>query len=180
NATLDQRVQERTALLALIQDVTRAANEAASSAEALQYAVDRLCAYTGWPIGHVYLAVAPGAARWAPTALWHLDAPARFTAFQQATQGLEVAAGEGLIGRVGARGQPEWLREVATDPTYQRQHAAQAAGLRTGVAWPLLVGQDVAGVLECYSPAALAPNPALLDAMTQIGTQLGRAIERER
>ena len=89
-ATLEQRVQERTALLALIQDVTRAANEAPTSAAALQYAVDRLCAYTGWPVGHVYLAVAPGADRWAPTALWHLDDPERFTAFQQATQAAGV------------------------------------------------------------------------------------------
>jgi PAS domain S-box-containing protein len=180
NASLEQRVQERTALLALIQDVTRAANEAATSAVALQYAVDRLCAYTGWPIGHVYLAVAAGAERWAPTALWHLDAPERFTAFQEATQGLEVAAGEGLVGRVGARGQPEWQSAVATDPTFKRRRAAQATGLSTGVAWPLLVGSEVAGVLEFYTTEALAPNPALLEAMTQIGTQLGRAIERER
>jgi PAS domain S-box-containing protein len=60
HATLEQRVEERTALLALIQDVTRAANEASRSAVALQYALDRFCAYTGWPVGHVYLAVAPG------------------------------------------------------------------------------------------------------------------------
>ena len=46
-ADLEQRVQERTALLELLQDITRAANEAPSSAEALQYAVDRLCAYYG-------------------------------------------------------------------------------------------------------------------------------------
>ena len=180
HATLEQRVEERTALLALIQDVTRAANEASRSAVALQYALDRFCAYTGWPVGHVYLAVAPGADRWAPTALWHLDAPERCTAFQQATQGLEFAAGEGLIGRVGARGQPEWQRDVATDPDFHRRHAAQAAGLTTGVAWPILVGQEVAGVLEFYTPEALAPTPALLAAMTQIGTQLGWVIERER
>jgi PAS domain S-box-containing protein len=179
-ATLEQRVEERTALLALIQDVTRAANEAPTSAAALQYALDRLCAYTGWPIGHVYLAVAPGADRWAPTALWHLDDPGRGTAFQQATQRLECAAGADLIGRVGARGQPEWLRDVGTDPTFQRRDAAQEAGLTTGVAWPILVGSEVAGVLECYTTASLAPNPALLEAMTQIGTQLGRTIERER
>ena len=179
-ATLEQHVQERTALLALIQDVTRTANETPTSAAALQYAVDRVCAYTGWPIGHVYLAVAPGDDRWAPTALWHLDDPGRFTAFQQATQGLECAAGTDLIGRVGARGQPEWLRDVATDPTFQRRRAAQEAGLRTGVAWPLLVGSEVAGVLEFYTTEALAPNPTLLEAMTQIGTQLGRTIERER
>jgi PAS domain S-box-containing protein len=179
-ATLDQRVQERTALLALIQDVTRAANEAPSSTVALQYAVDRVCAYTGWPLGHVYLAVAPGAERWAPTAIWHLDTPERFSVFQQATRVLELRTGEGLVGRVGARGLPEWRCEVASDPTCARRQAAHAAGLRTGVAWPLLVGQDVAGVLECYTPEPLVPNPALLEAMTQIGTQLGRAIERER
>jgi two-component system NtrC family sensor kinase len=179
-ATLEQRVEERTALLALIQDITRAANEAPTSAAALQYTLDRLCAFTGWPIGHVYLAVAAGGERWAPTALWHLDTPERFAAFQQATQGLEYGAGEGLIGRVGARGQPEWQSQVATDPAFERQRAAQEAGLRTGVAWPLLVGQEVAGVLECYSTESLPPNPALLEAMTQIGTQLGRVIERER
>ena len=100
--TLEQRVQERTALLALLQDITRAANEAPSSAEALQYAVDRLCTSTGWPVGHVCLAVAPDAARWAPTPIWHVDTPERFTAFQQATQISECVAGEGMIGRVGA------------------------------------------------------------------------------
>ena len=118
HTTLEQRVAERTALLALIQDVTRAANEASTSAGALQYALDRLCAYTGWPIGHVYLAVSPGAERWAPTAIWHLDTPERFMVFQQATQTLEVAADEDLIGRVGARRQPEWQSAVATDPAF--------------------------------------------------------------
>ena len=75
------RIAERTALLELLQDVTRAANEATHSAEALQFALDRLCAYTGWPVGHAYLAVAPGAARWAPTAIWYLAAPERLTTF---------------------------------------------------------------------------------------------------
>ena len=81
---------------------------------------------------------------------------------------------------MGARGQPEWQREVGTDPTDQRRHAAHEAGLTTGVAWPILVGQEVAGMLEFYTSEALAPHPALLEAMTQIGTQLGRAVERER
>jgi two-component system NtrC family sensor kinase len=180
NVSLERHVQERTALLALIQDVTRAANETTSSTAALQYAVDRLCAYTGWPIGHVYLAEAPGASRWEPTAIWHLDAPARFVAFQQATQALGRIASNSLVGRVGTGGQPEWWSDVAANPAFQRQHAAQAAGLRTGVAWPILVGLKVAGVLEFYTTESLPPNPALLETMSQIGTQLGRTIERER
>ena len=80
NAALEQRVAARTALLELLLDITRAANEAPNSMEALQYAVDRLCAAMGWPVGHVYLAA--GADRWAPTSIWHLDTPERLTAFQ--------------------------------------------------------------------------------------------------
>src|SRR5438445_1645764 len=69
NATLERRVVERTALLELLQDITIAANEATSSAAALQFAVDRICADMGWPVGHAYLAVAPGVARWVSTPL---------------------------------------------------------------------------------------------------------------
>jgi signal transduction histidine kinase len=70
--------------------------------------------------------------------------------------------------------------EVAADPTFHRRHAALAAGLKAGVAVPILVGPEVAGVLEFYAYEPLAPHPPLCEAMTQIGTQLGRVIERER
>jgi PAS domain S-box-containing protein len=139
HAPLEQRVQERTALVELMRDITRAANEASKSAEALQYAVDRICAYTGWPVGHVYLAVAAGAGRWAPTALWHLDAPERCAVFQQATQMAAFTAGEGLIGRVGARGQPEWSVDVTTDPAFHRQRPPE----RAAVALNTLVAETV-------------------------------------
>src|SRR5262245_23088230 len=176
----EQRFQERTALLEVMQDITRAANEAATSTEALQYAINRLCTYLGWSVGHVYLAVAPGATRWAPTSIWYLDAPERRTAFQQATQTAEFVAGAGMIGRVGALAKPEWSVDLATDLAVHRRHAALEAGLKSGFAVPILVGPEVAGVLEFYTDTPRAVDHALLDALTQIGTQLGRAIERER
>jgi signal transduction histidine kinase/PleD family two-component response regulator len=175
----EQRFQERTALLEVMQDITRAANESATSTEALQYAINRLCTYLGWPVGHVYLAVTSGVTRWAPTPIWYLDAPERLTVFQQATQTAELAAGEGMIGRVGALAKPEWSMDMATTLMH-RQHAALEAGLQTGFAVPILVGPEVAGVLEFYTDALREIDHALLDALTQIGTQLGRAIEREQ
>jgi signal transduction histidine kinase len=179
-ATLEQRVQERTALLEVMQDITRAANEAATSAEALQYAVHRLCVYMDWPVGHAYLAVAPGMARWAPTAIWHLKTPDRFTAFQQATQALEIAAGDGMVGRVGALAKPEWSVDLATELSVPRRQAAFNAGLKAGFAVPIMVGSEVAGALAFYTDRPRAADHALLEALTQIGTQLGRGIERER
>jgi signal transduction histidine kinase/DNA-binding response OmpR family regulator len=180
NATLEQRVAERTALLELLQDITIAANEATRSAEALQFAVDRICAYMGWPVGHAYLAVVPGVARWTPTSIWHLAAAEPYTAFQQATQTAELAVGEGLIGQVGALKKPAWNVDVSTDPDVRRRHAALAAGLKAGFALPILVGQEIAGILEFYAETPLAPNLSLLEALTHMGTQLGRGIERER
>jgi len=180
NATLEQRVAERTALLELLQDIIIAANEATSSAAALQCAVDRICAYMGWPVGHAYLAVAPGVAQWTPTPIWHLEAAEQHIAFQQATQTVEFTVGEGLIGQVGALKKPAWNVDVSTDPDLHRRHAALAAGLKAGFAFPILVGHEVAGVLEFYADTLLAPNLPLCEALTHIGTQLGRVIERER
>jgi signal transduction histidine kinase len=180
NATLERRVAERTALLALLQEITIAANEATSSADAMQFAVDRICTYTGWPVGHAYLAVAPGVVRWAPTPIWHLETAEYYAAFQQATQAAEVAVGEDLIGQVGVLKKPVWNVDVSIDPTFCRRHAALAAGLKAGFAFPMLVGQEVAGILEFYANTPLAPDLPLCEALAPIGTQLGRVIERER
>jgi two-component system NtrC family sensor kinase len=180
NATLEQRVVERTALLELMQDITRAANEGSGSAEALQYAIQRICAYIRWPVGHAWLSVAPDGSRWAPTMIWHLDAPERLTIFQQATQSIEFTPGEGLIGQVSALGKAVWNMDITTDPTFARRQAALAAGLTTGFAIPLLVGPEVVGVLEFYATERQAPDATLLEALAQMGTQLGRAVERER
>jgi two-component system NtrC family sensor kinase len=180
NATLEQRVMERTALLELMQDITRAANEGSSSAEALQYAVHQICVYIRWPVGHAWLAAVPDGSRWTPTPIWHLDAPERLTVFQQATQSLEFGAGEDLVGQVGALGKPVWSVDITTDPAFARRQAALAAGLTTGFAIPLLVGAEVVGILEFYDTERQAPDTTLLEALAQMGTQLGRAVERER
>ena len=81
NATLAQQVAERTVLLELLQAITAAANEATSLEAVLQLALDQICAYIGWPIGHVYLAARDGSGLWRSSTIWHLDTPERFAAF---------------------------------------------------------------------------------------------------
>jgi signal transduction histidine kinase len=44
----------------------------------------------------------------------------------------------------------------------------------------VLVGTDVVAVLEFFANRALEPREALLDVAAQIGTQLGRVVERKR
>ena len=182
NATLAQQVAERTALLELLQAITAAANEATRPETVLQLAVDQICAYTGWPVGHVYLIAPAAAGLWLPSSIWHLATPERFTAFQQATQATPIYTADerSIIGRVIASGQPAWHGDVTADPTFRRAASAKASDLNTAFACPILVGREVVGVLEFYAPRMSQPQTMLLDMGVQIGIQLGRVIERQR
>ena len=181
NTTLAQQVAERTILLELLQAITAAANEATSPEAVFQLALDQICTYTGWPVGHVYLAAPDGSGQWMSSTIWHLDTPARFAAFQQATQALHMpTVGHDIIGRVITSGQPEWREDVTTDPTFHRAASAKESGLQSVFACPILVSREVVGVMEFYARKMQQSSPMLLDIGVQIGIQLGRVMERQR
>ncbi|HEX6012281.1 MAG TPA: response regulator, partial [Geminicoccaceae bacterium] len=49
-----------------------------------------------------------------------------------------------------------------------------------GFGFPVLVGREVVAVLEFFAGEALAPDGPLLKLMANVGTQLGRVVERKR
>ena len=74
-----QKVLERqNALVRLLHQITVAAYEAAPVEEALEAGIGQVCAYTGWPIGHVYVLADDGSEELVPTSIWHLDRPTDF------------------------------------------------------------------------------------------------------
>src|ERR1700756_4085441 len=82
----------------LLQLITVAANEASTVEGAMRIALDRVCAHTRWPVGHVYLKNSAGVL--APTSLWHLDNPERYEPFRRVSEAMTFASGVGLPGRV--------------------------------------------------------------------------------
>src|SRR2546429_445 len=76
----------RRAVGGLLKPVPPAANEAGGLEAALQLARERICAYPGWPVGHIYRPAPDNSGLWASSPFWHPAPPARFVAFQQATQ----------------------------------------------------------------------------------------------
>ncbi len=173
----EEAIQEKSAFLQLNQAITRAANQATSVEEAMQIALDRVCAHTGWPVGHAYM-LDESAGDLAPSAIWHLDDAQQFETFRSVTEATGFASGVGLPGRVLAGGEPVWIFDVTKDPNFRRAQLATEIGVRAGVAFPVLVGPSVAAVLEFFSAEAVEAYQPLLEVMAQIGTQLGRVIER--
>src|SRR6266568_1295399 len=173
-------LEQEVAFVRLLHDVAVAANAADTAEHALQTAVARVCRVTGWPVGHVYLVPPdePELAR--PSPIWHDDRPSLREPFRRVTAVTTLPRGAGLPGRVLHTKQAAWVPDVTRDDNFPRAGAAADSGLRAGIAFPVLVGPNVVAVLEFFSPHAIAPDHALLGVLSQIGTQLGRVIERER
>jgi signal transduction histidine kinase/HAMP domain-containing protein len=173
----EQALREQSEFLRLNQVITRAANEAASVEDAMQIALDRVCANTGWPVGHLYL-FDDAAGDLAPAKIWHIDHPDHFETFRKVTETTRFASGVGLPGRVLASGAPAWIRDVTQDSNFPRAQLITEINVKGAFAFPVLVGPKVAAVLEFFSGKAAEPDKQLLEVMAQIGTQLGRVIER--
>ena len=60
----------------------------------------------------------------------------------------------------------------------RRAVLAKELGVATAMAFPVLVGQKVAAVLEFFSDRAIQADESIIDAMASIGMQLGRVVER--
>ncbi len=165
--------------LELLQAVASAANEASTLEDALQVAIDALCRHLKWPIGHAYLAGPPAGAL-TSARLWHLDDPERFDHFRRVSEGQVFEAGVGLPGRVLASGEPCWIEDVTEVANFPRGPLAPAAGVRGALAFPILVGDETVGVIEILAERPVAIDAAILSVAAQVGTHLGRVVERSR
>lgn len=175
---LDQELEERTRLLHLIQDIAIASNQATSVTDAMQYTIDRLCAYLNWPVGHFLLALEDE--NLISTPVWNRDLPEHYQAFRNASDEVNHKTGLGLPGIVVASGQPAWFNSLPDNTRFRRKDIARQAGLQTGLAIPVIAVNEIAGVLEFFHSADIPPDYHLLADLPLIGVQLGRVIERER
>jgi signal transduction histidine kinase len=139
-----------------------------------------VCKFADWPLGHLYLTEDKTATRLIPTGIWHVRDPGKFDVFQKITGDTPLKIGVGLPGRVLASGEPEWIIDVNKDPNFPRAKQVKDIGVKAGFAFPILIGPEVVGVMEFFSTKAAKPDQEILAIMGQIGTQLGRVLERKQ
>ena len=175
----EEALRAKTATVELLQKVAAAANDATGAEEALKISLDEICLHLGWPIGHAYIIDESEPPELVAAGIWHLDERNSFEKFRKATKNTRFGRGVGLPGRVWKSGRPELIIDVHTDENFPRNQYADDIGVRTAFAFPLLVGNDVAAVLEFYTPESTTLDPQAIDVMAHIGAQLGRVIERK-
>jgi len=181
----DRKKQEKTlqqeyAYVQLLHDVSSAANEAETFEQAIQICLNKICSLTGWAIGHLFLPTKYIPPNLISTDIWFLDDPEGLRKFREATEGMKINYGEELAGRVLATGEHTWVRDITKNPRFQRGRFSKDMGIASGFAFPVLIGKEVVGVMEFFSTYPVPPDQRLLDVVDQIGTQLGRVVERQR
>lgn len=168
----------RTSLVNLMHQITVEANDAERLDEAIRICLDMVCAYTRWPVGHVYIRQGGNEPSMVSLDVWHLDDADKYAPFREASNAVHFPPGIGMPGRVMISGEPEWMADVVAHPNFLRAEVAGKVGLKTGFGIPVKIGSEVVAVLEFFSGADVEPDNLLLQALTHVGAQIGRVIER--
>lgn len=168
------------AIAQMFSRIAVAANQADAIEDAMDTAVEAVCEQTGWPIGHAYLTDAEDPDLLVPLDSWHIEEPGSFETLYETTMQTPFESGAGLPGRVLATGEPAWIEDVHEDPNFPRAEQATEIGVHGAFAFPVLVGDEVVGVLEFYATDPEIPDEELIEVVEPIGIQLGRVVERIR
>jgi len=100
--------------------------------------------------------------------------------FIEATRQSAFPSGVGLPGRVWSSRKAFWIPDVVVDDHFIRAELAVCGGLHGALAFPILRGDEVIGVMEFFSKRIYTPDDGLLSMLTALGTQIGSFVERER
>jgi PAS domain S-box-containing protein len=158
--------------------VTRVLAEAESLDAAVPFLLMSICEGLSWDVG----------------ALWRVDETANvlrcmnmwhppnlnFPTFVEATRKSTFQRGLGLPGRVWESCQPVWLPDIQQGPNFPRGAFAIAEGLHSAFAFPVRLGDHVAGVIEFFTRQHRKLEPDLMEMFDSIGSQIGQFIERRR
>lgn len=170
-----KRTEDR---LALQYTVTRILADSTDFLDSAKSILEAACAQLGWDVG----------------ALWKLDpneqlmrcvdvckAPGiEMDEFENMTRGSKLAKGVGLPGRIWETAAPARINNITADQNFPRAPAAERVGLRRAFGFPILLNDDVLGVLEFFSRDRREPDDELLEMVAAIGGQIGQFTKRMR
>ena len=153
---LTERTRSQLRLAAQYQ-VTRVLSAATSFDEAAEELLAALCENLDWTAGRIWTAE-------------HGDVLELRNMYRPAGVEDGDLGDGGLAGRALKSGRAEWATDLP----------GSDAGLKSGLAFPILVGSTVCGVVELQSTERRERDEDLLAMSSALGSQIGQFIERTR
>ena len=158
-ATLQETLDDRIAVTTVVAEVGAASNQQA----ALRAALDTVRESFGWAYG----------------SYWALDESAGVLRFQQesgsageefraVTLAASFAEGVGLSGRTWRNRDLFFVKDIGEMTDCVRAPAAQRAGVRSGVCFPLIVGGRVIGTMDFFVTETIALSDSRASALRNV------------
>lgn len=180
NVKYEETLEQKNRLTQLLYSVPIGTTRAETVKEALQACLQEIADYTGWPVGHVFITDPEKEGQLISADIWHFENPEAFPDFKSVSEDAVFEEGIGLPGRVMESRLPVWIIDVTKDHNFPRARFSKDLGIRSGLAFPIIVDDKIYGVIEFFTRDAIQPDFELLDVLSHIGNQLGQVIERTR
>jgi PAS domain S-box-containing protein len=170
-----RRAQQR---LAMQYAVTRVLSDSCDFATITRDLLQTICESLGWEVGALWQ-IDRETKRLYCLDLWHVP-QASVETFKELSREKTFEKGVGLPGRIWGWAAPVWIPNVLEDPNFSRADAAESVGIRGAFGFPILIGNEVLGIVEFFSRETREPDEELLNVVMGIGRQIGQFIERTR
>jgi len=159
--------------------ITRILADSRTVEEALPQALRTICESGGWAYGQRW-ELDKAANRLHCAEAWHASGSEfeEFEAFNRSRTPVQ-GGGNGPIHRVWGGNRPVWCADLADERQMVRSALALKSGLRSYLAFPILIGDDFYGILEFFGREVRQPEPALIEVMRTIGSQVGQFMARK-
>jgi PAS domain S-box-containing protein len=174
----EEERDQANARLSVQYAVARTLAEVRHLCEASGKIVQAICESVGWHFGDLWrVDAAANVLRCVD--IWHApEVPAH--EFIETTQRTTIPPGVGLPGRVWSSRKAFWIPDVGLDENFPRAVLAAKGGLHGAFAFPIMLGNEVIGVMEFFSSGIHLPDDHLLSMLAALGVQIGSFIQREQ
>ncbi|HEX8747141.1 MAG TPA: PAS domain S-box protein [Pyrinomonadaceae bacterium] len=157
--------------------ITRALADSDTLGDAAPRLLEAVCRSLGWSLGSLWR-VDEESGTLRCVEMWHVPG-VELPEFEETSRERVFTRGEGVPGRVWESGKPEWITDVVANGNFPRGAMAQKAGLHAAFAFPILLANEILGVLEFFSSEVREPDNDLIKMMETVGSQIGQYVERK-
>lgn len=145
----------------------------------LSYVINVIGELLNWPVAHVYFTKKEDDnVILIPSTIWKGDDSQEFRYFKTATEKHKFEPGIGLPGRIYNEKASHWINDIVKDPNFPRAKNALALDLHSAFGTPIMVNDEVVGVVEFFTKKAIDSDKNLLEFMDQVGDLMGSVIKR--
>ncbi|MFI5181091.1 MAG: GGDEF domain-containing protein [Thermoanaerobaculia bacterium] len=147
-------------------------------AEVLHGLLRDVCKATGWTLGQAWVPEAPGQ-QFRLAATFH-PPEKRFADFCAASAVLPPAPVPGALTSGLPGSEPTWDADLVSRSEFLRANAANDAGLRCGVSFPIRIGTELIALLEFFSAQNRGEDAPLVDKIAGILPRAAAALRSRR